>query len=397
MGKSASSAEQASEPSPPERGDLSDQVEQLRQQLQQVQQEKADLEVLLNTVTGHSDQILSEVEQEKTDLEILLETATEHSTLVETDLQQQVEAERRQREEQFQSITAATPVGLLIAQVETGQILYANETLGHLLGLAAAALLSCSTVDFYAHPEERFAVLEAIAQQQHYQGEVLFQRADGSVFWGLMSIRPFRFNGEPTLLTAIQDISDRKQAEDALRIAEAKYRGIFENAVEGIFRTAPDGDYLEVNPAMANLFGYTSASHMLDAVRGAAVQLYADPAQQQALWQCLESQDEIKDFEYEACRQDGSRFWVSAWARAIRNESGTLLYYEGSCVDITQRKRQEESLKQQIRKLQIEVDQTKRKRDVAQIEQTDYFQWLVSEADALRFSSQKPAPKPEPN
>ncbi len=81
-------------------------------------------------------------------------------------------------------------------------------------------------------------------------------------------MRPFWFNGQQTLLTAIQDISDRKQAEDALRIAEAKYRGIFENAVEGIFRTAPDGDYLEVNRAMAGLFGYAAPGEMLEAVHG---------------------------------------------------------------------------------------------------------------------------------
>lgn len=142
MGMSASLSEQAPDPLLSEVIALQQQVEQLRQQLLQTQQEKADLEVLLNTVTGYSDQMLSEVEQEKTDLEILLETATEHSMLVETDLQQQVEEERRQREEQFQSITAATPVGLLIAEVETGRILYANERLGDLLGLSPAALLA---------------------------------------------------------------------------------------------------------------------------------------------------------------------------------------------------------------------------------------------------------------
>ncbi|QKD82252.1 PAS domain S-box protein [Thermoleptolyngbya sichuanensis A183] len=390
MGTSVSLSEQAPDPLLSEVIALQQQVEQLRQQLLQTQQEKADLEVLLNMVTGHSDQILSEVEQEKTDLEILLETATEHSMLVETDLQQQVEEERRQREEQFQSITAATPVGLLIAEVETGRILYANERLGDLLGLSPAALLAQSTVDFYAQPEERVSVLEAIAQNQTYRGELLFRRADGSVFWGLLSMRPFGFNRQHTLLTAIQDISDRKQAEDALRIAEAKYRGIFENAVEGIFRMALDGDYLEVNRAMAGLFGYTSPGEMLESVRGATAQLYVDPAQQQDLRQRLESQDEIKDFEYAARRQDGSRFWASAWARAIRSESGDLLYYEGSCIDITQRKQQEEALKREIRKLRIEVDQTKRQKEVAQIEQTDYFQWLVSQADDLRLFKDAP-------
>lgn len=368
--------------------ELSRQIEQLRHQLKWVLQEKNDLETILATVTGHSDQILSNVQQEKTDLEILLETTTEHSSHLESELQHQVEEERRQREEQFQLITAAMPVGLLISHISNGQILYANETIGAMLGLAPEALLNYCTVDFYANPAEQQILLEGIATQQKFQGELLFKRASGHSFWVLISLCPFVFGDTNALLTAITDISDRKHAEEALRLAEAKYRGIFENAVEGIFRTSLEGRFLEVNPAMAAMYDYASPSEMTQAITDITHQVFVEPNRRREFEQALVAQGEIKDFEYQVYRRDGSTFWVSEWARIVQDAQGTPLYYEGSCIDITKRKQQEESLKQQLRELQVEIDQSKRVKAVSEIEQTDYFQWLMKEADNLRHTSE---------
>lgn len=365
---------------------LNAQIERLQKELRQVKQEKIDLEVMLNTITSHSDQILLDVEQEKTDLEILLETATEHSTLIENDLQNQVEEERRQREQQFQLITAATPVGLIISRVTDSQILYANEAIARMIGIAAEELIHYRTLDFYVHPNERLLVLDRVAAEQRFQDELLFKRADGSTFWALVSLCPFVFQGASTFLTSIADISDRKQAEEALRIAEAKFRGIFENAVEGIFQSSTDGRYLDVNPAMAAMFGYDSPESMLREVSDISHQIYVNSELREEFVRSLLQHNEIKDFEYQVYHRKGHIFWVSEWARGIRNESGELLYYEGSCVDITKRKQEEESLRERIRILQIQIDQSQVQKEVAEIEQTDYFQWLMAEADNLRNS-----------
>lgn len=360
-------------------------IEEMSRSVETLQQEKTDLQILLQAATEHSDHLLRDLQRQKSDLKILLEATTEHSDSLTLELKHQAQEERRQREEQFQLITEATPVGLAIAEIATGQFLYANEQMGALFGLSAQALLNYRSSEFYANTSDRQQALFLLANQGQFQGEVQFRRLDGTLFWGLLSLRPFRFQGVNTLLTALYDIDDRKQAEEALRLAEAKYRGIFEHAVEGIFQSTPDGQYIEVNPAMAAMFGYGSPQEMKQQIADISQQIYVDNCDRDTFKQRMAQQDEIKDFEYQAYRRDGSLFWVSEWARAVRDAQGRLLYYEGSCVDVTKRKQEEAALKQQLQELKTEIDQTKRACEVAAITETDYFQKLLEEADSLRF------------
>ena len=360
-------------------------IEEMKCRLETLQQEKTDLEILLEVTTEHSDDLLKRLHQQQVDLKILLEATTEHSDSLTLELKHQAQEERRQREEQFQLITEATPVGLAIAEITSGQFFYANEQMGALFGLSAQALLNYRSSEFYANASDRQQALSLLANQGQFQGEVQFRRVDGTLFWGLLSLRPFRFQGVNTLLTALYDIDDRKRAQEALRLAEAKYRGIFEHAVEGIFQSTPDGQYIEVNPAMAAMFGYGSPQEMKQQITDISQQIYVDNCDRDMFKRSMSQQDEIKDFEYQAYRRDGSLFWVSQWVRAVRNAQGRLLYYEGSCVDVTRRKQQEAALKQQLQELKTEIDQTKRAREVDAITETDYFQKLLEEADSLRF------------
>lgn len=360
-------------------------IKEMHRKLETLQQEKSDLEILLEVTTEHSDDLLKRFHQQQVDLKILLEVTTEHSDSLTLELKHQAQEERRQREEQFQLITEATPVGLAIAEISSGQFFYANEQMGALFGLSAQALLNYRSSEFYANVSDRQQALSLLANQGQFQGEVQFRRVDGTLFWGLLSLLPFQFQGVNTLLTALYDIDDRKRAQEALRLAEAKYRGIFEHAVEGIFQSTPDGQYIEVNPAMATMFGYTSPQEMKQQIADISQQIYVDNCDRDTFKQRMAQQDEIKDFEYQAYRRDGSRFWVSEWARAVRDAQGRLLYYEGSCVDITKRKQEEAALKQQLQELKTEIDQTKRACEVAAITETDYFQKLLEEADSLRF------------
>jgi PAS domain S-box-containing protein len=330
--------------------------------------------------------MLAQMHQEKADLEILLEANTEHFGTIELELEQQIEAERRQKEEQFQLITEATPVAILIAQITDGQILYANEMAGLIFGVSPSALLNYKSLDFYANPAERQQIMPLLAEGQSFQGEVRFKRVNGTPFWTLLSLRPFMFQGKRTILTALSDITDRKQAEEALRLAEENYRSIFENALDGIYQVTPTGQYLRINSAMAQILGYKSPEHMIATVTDVSDE-YVDKHERDAFNQLMiTSQGKITGYERRMYRQDGSIIWVSESARAVRDERGNLLYYEGIIEDITERKQMEERLRQQVQELQIEIDQTKRERQVAEIAQTDYFQRLLEEADALRYS-----------
>ena len=75
----------------------------------------------------------------------------------------------------------------------------------------------------------------------------------------------------------IQDVTERKQADEALREAERRYRSIFENAIEGIYQSTPSNGYLAVNPALARMYGYDSPQELISTLRDIDHQVYVDP------------------------------------------------------------------------------------------------------------------------
>jgi PAS domain S-box-containing protein len=135
-----------------------------------------------------------------------------------------------------------------------------------------------------------------------------------------------------------QDILKRKRAERALKQAEEKYRSIFENAVEGIFQTAPAGYYISANPALARIHGYHSPEELIYKVTNIASQLCVDRGQYENFLRRMDQDGTIYNLEMQMYRKDGSTNWVSINAHAVRDEKKSLLYYEGTLMDITEKK-----------------------------------------------------------
>ncbi|AMV18788.1 PAS domain-containing hybrid sensor histidine kinase/response regulator [Planctomyces sp. SH-PL14] len=134
------------------------------------------------------------------------------------------------------------------------------------------------------------------------------------------------------------EIAAREAASSALREAEARYRSIFENSVEGIFQTTPDGRYLSANPALARIYGYNSPSELIGSIGNIERQLYVDPDRRHEFARRLTQSDVVTGFESEVYRRDGSVIWISENARAIRDAGDQIVRYEGTVVDITERK-----------------------------------------------------------
>lgn len=152
-------------------------------------------------------------------------------------------------------------------------------------------------------------------------------------------------------------VADREQVEKALRQAEQKYRSIFENAVEGIFQTTLDGRYLACNPALARIYGYESPEELLSSLTDIERQLYVEPHRRYQFIKQLHTCDLVSGFESQVYRKDGLMIWISENARAVRDDDGTLLYYEGFVTDVTQRKVAEEALRQSEAQLRIKAEQ----------------------------------------
>ncbi|MEM6837653.1 MAG: PAS domain S-box protein, partial [Cyanobacteria bacterium P01_C01_bin.120] len=178
-----------------------------------------------------------------------------------------------------------------------------------------------------------------------------------------------------------------EQRNEALRLAEEKYRSIYENALEGIFQSDSQGRFISVNPAMARLYGYASAEDMVHQVTDIAKQIYVEPGDRQRFTQLLEAQGAVQGFEYQSYRQDGQIIWVEEDTRAVRDKHGDILYFEGIVKDISDRKRREAALQHQLKALQIEIDETKKIQDVAQLEESGYFEEIEAEVTQINLDS----------
>jgi PAS domain S-box-containing protein len=141
-------------------------------------------------------------------------------------------------------------------------------------------------------------------------------------------------------------IDDSRQAEDALRETGLKYRNFFENACEGIFQTTPDGKFITANYALAHMLGFDSAEEMIAARTDIAREHYVDPQRRDEFKRLLDENDVVLEFELEAYRKDGNRVWLSENVRVVRDERREVLYFEGTCLDITERRRAEEALRE---------------------------------------------------
>jgi PAS domain S-box-containing protein len=157
--------------------------------------------------------------------------------------------------------------------------------------------------------------------------------------WYYVVNTPIRHpDGTMSKMAMIQDVTTHKLTEQALKEAEAKYRGIYENAVIGIFQITPDGRLLSVNPALARMYGYNSPQEMITGIMDLAHPVFVDPEQRDDFKRRIAEAGVIRGQEYQVYRQDGSKFWIAVDARAVRDETGATSCYEGFIQDITERK-----------------------------------------------------------
>jgi diguanylate cyclase (GGDEF)-like protein/PAS domain S-box-containing protein len=227
---------------------------------------------------------------------------------------------------------------------------YLSEGCFYLTGYHSEELIGqgqATTYNNITHPDDLPRVLEcirlALERDETYVVEYRIRTKDGREKWlwekgACIFDRDGQFQGIEGFIT---DITERKHAEDELRQAEQKYRSIFENAVEGIFQTSPEGHYVTVNPMLAKIYGYDSPEELIDSICDIEHQLYVRPSRRFQFKRLLEEQDAVWAFESQVYRKDGSIIWISENARAIRDETGQLLGYEGTVEDITRRKQAE--------------------------------------------------------
>jgi PAS domain S-box-containing protein len=135
-----------------------------------------------------------------------------------------------------------------------------------------------------------------------------------------------------------------RTGESSAAETERRYRGIFDHAIWGIFQTTADGRYLTANPALARIYGYDTPEELLAALTDISRQLYVDPLRRDEFTSLMQQNGRLSGFESQVYRRDGAVIWISESCREVRNDSGALLYYEGTVEEISARKHTEQEL-----------------------------------------------------
>jgi diguanylate cyclase (GGDEF)-like protein/PAS domain S-box-containing protein len=232
---------------------------------------------------------------------------------------------------------------------------FASQGCLALTGYDVADLLHNSVIAFAAlkHPDDQLWVSEAmrlaLRERRAFDLEYRLVHAGGSVRWVWdRGMAVYDAQGNVLAIEGlVQDVTSRKEAEQRLREAERRYRGLFDNALEGIFRTTLDGRYLGANPALANIYGFASPAELIASLQNIGSQLYVDPERREEFMLIMTSRGSVSGFESQVYRKNGDIIWISENARVIIEDDGLPQGYEGTVEDITDRKRYQSRIEQQ--------------------------------------------------
>lgn len=278
------------------------------------------------------------------------------------DVTDRKEMEKRlsESEQRFRDLSDASLEAIIF--MENGVIVDANKALSRMFGYEDDEPRGRLATDFIA-PDHRALTEKRIRTRTDGVYETVGIRKDGSLFPIEVHPKELPHRGRHLRVSAVRDLTERKRIEaelkayrehleklveertKELRKSEEKFRSIFENAVEGIFQTTPDGHFLAANPALAAMSGFDTPD---DLIRGITdlQKFYVDPARRDELIERLTREGIARNYEYEIRRPpDGVTRWWSLNARTVRNKKGEPLYYEGTVEDITARKQAEEAVR----------------------------------------------------
>jgi PAS domain S-box-containing protein len=267
---------------------------------------------------------------------------------------EQLESERKRVDDLLRlrsEILANMVEGVHLARVDDGVIIHTNSRFESMFGYDSGELVgkhvSIVNAPGVKSPEAvANEIIRSLEQTGVWNGEVHNIRKDGTTFWCYANVSKFKHpqNGE-VWISVHQNITEHKQEEEKLKKSEAAYRTLFENNLMAISQALPDGRLICVNMAYAKMYGYDGPDEMIAEVTDIGRQLYANPEDRNEVLRILAEKGVMEPREIPVVRRDGTRFYVLAAAKEIRDTSGKLVCFQATHVDITERKKAEEMLR----------------------------------------------------
>ena len=273
--------------------------------------------------------------------------------------QRRAHEEKQRAEEAYRAVVDYSLQGLHILQ--RGREVFVNYAYAKMLGYAEEELVALSPKQIrnLVHPEDQVVAwghyrdrIEGKPVPHCYEFRII--RKDGAVRWVETFTSRIEYQGRPALQVAMIDITERKQAEDALRESEERFRQFFENEPEYCYMTSPEGIILDINNAALKTLGYKKGELV-----GKPLQTVFAPESLPKLEQLIaqwKKTGSIKDQEMCILTKDGTKRTVLLSTGAVRDEDGKIAYGVSVQRDITEHKWVEEALQKTEEHLRIFVE-----------------------------------------
>lgn len=246
------------------------------------------------------------------------------------------EAALQESRQKYQCIYENVAEGMFRTDAE-GRLLSANGALARMYGFAKPEDLIETAWNLnrvYARPKDRKLLNKLLEEEGVARNlETELYTRDGSTRWARMSVRVEKDEKGNILYYegTLEDITEKKWAED-------KYRDIFLNATEGIFQLTPEGRCFNANPALARIHGFDSPKDLIGYAVEIPKQLHVDEETWRTYLDRMNEKGYVRDQLWKMYRKDGGVAWLSINARLVRDETGHVLYHEGTVQDITEKK-----------------------------------------------------------
>jgi PAS domain S-box-containing protein len=248
----------------------------------------------------------------------------------------------------------ATADGILVVDLD-GSIVTWNQAFqqmwnvpGDLLAERDDEKLLSFVADQLEDPDSFLDNVREVYQDPETESFDVLRFEDGRCFHRYS--KPQRVGGQVVgRVWSFRDVTDQERIEKRLRRSEQQFRSLFENVPIGIYRTTPDGRILLANPWLVDMLGYESAEEMATRNLEADTEFFEPDYSREKFRRQLEEDGEVRGIEARWIREDGSEIYVRESARAVRDEQGDILYYEGTVEDISERREYERRLRRMAR------------------------------------------------
>ncbi len=269
------------------------------------------------------------------------------------------EEELQKSEEKYRTIFENAGDAIAIHNFE-GNLVEVNDVICRRLGYTREELLKMKAgdVDEPVHARKVEERIQELNKNGHLIFETVHITRDGRRISTEVNSIVFHLGDKPFVMSIARDITKRKQAEEALRDSEKKYYNLFHNSALGIFHSTFDGKFIDVNPALANIFGYNSPEDMIISITNIAKQIYYDPLEYDDVATAVLNKGGFIDSENRYRRRDDTLLHGKLHLRIVSDQQGKPSHYEGFVEDITKRKLSEEELSKSEEKYRTVADFT---------------------------------------